>query len=63
VIEQCERAADGAAGQQVAGFVLLERARAAADQLAGLLLGEAKFLADAADLVRRKQPFGEPSAG
>jgi hypothetical protein len=44
VIEQREGAADGAAGQQVAGFILLKRSRAAADQFSGLLLGEAEFL-------------------
>lgn len=50
MVEQNQSAADSAAWQEVAGLVFLERARAAADDLAGLHLIEPEFLSDAVNL-------------
>jgi len=55
VVEQGQGAADGAAGQQVTGFVFLEGTRAPADKLTGISLGQPELFADAADRLRLQQ--------
>src|SRR5713226_7018130 len=57
VIEQNEGADDRVAGQEITALVFLKGARASADEVAGPLLGEVKFLADTANLLGVCQTF------